>query len=322
MLTDKARNTINKYRLIDRNDRVLVGVSGGPDSVALLYVLNALSKELGFSLHIAHLDHGLRRDSAKDREFVEGLAERLNIPVTSVYIDVRKRFARGSLEEAARNIRLDFFFSVARKTNADKIALGHNLDDQAETVLMRILRGAGLYGLSGISPKRRIKGCQLIRPLIEVRRSEIEAFLRRKKVKPRIDASNLEDVYLRNRIRNRLLPLLEKEYNANIKEVLSNMAEAAGCDYDYLSGQAERRLRLLGSGKLDLGRLCRLHTALKRMVLRLSIKRLKGDMRRISFRHIREMEDLISGRPVNSIVDLPGGISVIKKKKRLVVYRR
>jgi len=186
-------------------------------------------------------------------------------------------------------------------------------------VLMRIIRGAGLYGLSGILPKRNIFGYQIIRPLIEVRRQEIEGFLKRKKIKPRIDTSNLEDIYFRNRIRNRLLPLLEKEYNKNIKEVLSNMAESVGYDYDYLISVAERTMKGLKT-KLNLNKLKRLHPAISRLVLRMSIVRVKGDTRRIVFQHIKELEDLIFNRPVNSIVDLPKGISVVKKKNYLSFY--
>ncbi len=321
MVLEKVKKTIKGYNLVDKGDKIVVGVSGGPDSVALLYLLNSLKKELKICLHVAHLDHMLRNDSCKDRKFVERLAQKLELPVTAAKVNIKELAKSGSLEEIARNARLGFLFKVARDIKADKIALGHNLDDQAETVLMRIIRGAGLYGLSGILPKRSISGYKVIRPLIEVRRREIEGFLKRKKVIPRIDASNLEDIYFRNRVRNRLLPLLEKEYNKNIKEVLSNMAESTGYDYDYLIGVAER----LAKGqktKLNLSRLKRLHPAIRRLLLRMSIVRVKGDTRRIAFQHIKELEDLILNRPINSIVDLPKGVSVVKKKNHLYFYRK
>ncbi|MCM8795588.1 MAG: tRNA lysidine(34) synthetase TilS, partial [Candidatus Omnitrophica bacterium] len=194
MILEKVRKTIKRYQLIAKNNKILVAVSGGPDSVALLYLLKTLAPELKLKLHIAHLDHSLRRDSYKDREFVEHLAKRLNIPITCGKVDIKKLVQKGSLEEVARKARLEFFFKVAKKIKADKIAVGHNRDDQAETVLMRILRGSGLYGLAGILPKRKISGYEIIRPLIEVRRKEVESFLRRKKIKPCIDISNLKDV--------------------------------------------------------------------------------------------------------------------------------
>ena len=321
MILDKVRKTIKKYNLISRNDKIVIGVSGGPDSVALLYLLNSLKKEFKLTLHIAHLDHMLRKDSSKDAEFVKKLAQKLKIPLTFAQIKVKGLAKKGSLEEIARNARLGFLFKVASEIKAKKIALGHNLDDQAETVLMRILRGTGLYGLAGILPKRNLAGFQIIRPLIEIRRKEIEAFLKQRKIRPRLDRSNLEDLYLRNRLRNGLLPLLEKEYNRNIKEVLSNMAENVGYDYDYLIRSAQAVMKRLGQ-KINLKKFLKLHPALRRLVLRLNIIRLKGDTRRITFQHIREIEDLILNRPLNSIVDLPKGVSVVKKKKQLSFYRR
>jgi len=321
MLLEKVKDTIKKYNLIQKGDRVVVGVSGGPDSVALLYLLNSLKKELRITLHIAHLDHRLRKDSYKDKEFVENLSLKLKIPITTAKVNVKELAKKGSLEEISRNVRLGFLFKVAKDIKAEKIALGHNLDDQAETVLMRILRGAGLYGLSGILPKRNIAGYQIIRPLIEIKRKEIEAFLNKKKINPRIDASNLEDIYFRNRLRNNLLPLLERNYNKNIKEVLANMAQSLAYDYDYLQGVALRAMKEVKT-RLNLKKLLKLHTAIQRLSFRYAIASIKGDTRRITFQHIREIEDLLLNRPVNSIVDLPKGVSVVKKKTHLFFYQR
>ncbi|RKY31008.1 MAG: tRNA lysidine(34) synthetase TilS [Candidatus Omnitrophota bacterium] len=320
-MLETARKTITGYNLIKKGDKIVIGVSGGPDSLALLYILNSLKKEFNLELQVAHLDHMLRKDSAGDREFVVKLCQKIKVPVTTAEINIKALSKKGSQEEIARNARLGFLFRVAREIKAKKIALGHNLDDQAETVLMRILRGSGLYGLSGILPKKNIAGFFLIRPLIQTKRSEIEAFLRRKRIRPRLDSSNLKDVYFRNKIRNRLLPFLEKGYNRNIKEVLSNMAESIGYDYDYLNYLVERRINP-AKKKILLARLERMHIALRRLIFRKVISRLKGSTRRIGFRHIKEIEDLIFNRPVNSIVDLPKGISVIKQKKYLTFYLR
>ena len=319
MILDKIKKTIKRYDLIDKGDKILVGVSGGPDSVALLFLLNSLKKELKIDLHVGHLDHMLRKDSGKESKFVERLTCKLKIPLTQAKVNIKELAKAGSLEEIARNARLGFLFKVARDIKADKIALGHNLDDQAETVLMRILRGTGLYGLSGILPKRNIAGYQIIRPLIEIKRQEIEAYLKRKKISPYIDISNLEDIYFRNKIRNRLLPLLEKEYNKNIKEILSNMAQSLGLDYDYLM-RVTQRLMKGAKHKLNLKRLTNLHPAIQRLILRMAIARVQGDTRRITFAHIKELEDLIFNRPVNSVVDLPKGVSVVKKKSHLYFY--
>jgi tRNA(Ile)-lysidine synthase len=272
-------------------------------------------------LHIAHLDHCLRLDSARDKEYVESVARKLNLPFTATQVNIRGLAKKGSIEQICRNARLGFLFRVARTIKAKKIALGHNLDDQAETVLMRILRGTGLYGLAGILPKREIAGFWIIRPLIEVRRKEIQAFLKRKKIKPLLDKTNLEDIYFRNKVRNRLIPLLEKEYNQNIKEVLANLAQSAGCDYAYLLQQA-LRFRGAGRRRLNLAKLAKWHPAMQRLLIRQAIAELKGDTRRITFRHLKEIEDLLFRRPVNSIVDLPSGISVEKNKSALFFYGR
>lgn len=321
MILKQVRNSIKKYRLLESGDKVVVGVSGGPDSVALLYSLNSLKKELRLKLEVAHLDHMLRKDSAGDMAFVESLAQRLKLPVITAQINLKALAKQGSLEEIARNARLGFLFRVARQVGADKIALGHNLDDQAETVLMRILRGAGLYGLSGILPKRSISGYQVIRPLLEVRRSQIEAFLKKRGIKPRRDISNDQDLYFRNKIRNRLLPFLEEGYNKNIKKTLANMAETAGQDYAFLNQLAAKKMKPSG-GKIDLKEFSRLHPALQRLILRLMIKRLKGDTRAINLQHIREIEDLVCLRPPGSVVDLPKGVSVVKRKNSLSFYRK
>ncbi|MCX5695358.1 MAG: tRNA lysidine(34) synthetase TilS [Candidatus Omnitrophica bacterium] len=321
MILDKIKDAIRKYNLISKGDLVLVGVSGGPDSVALLYLLNSLSAPLGFKIQIAHLDHMLRKDSCKDAQFVRSLGAKLRLPVISGKVNLKKSGAKGSLEEIARDARLDFLINTARAIKADKIALAHNLDDQAETVLMRILRGTGLYGLSGILPKRDLYGFRFIRPLIRVQRREIESFLRSKRIKARLDKTNREDIYFRNKIRNKLIPLLETRYNPNIKDSLSNMAQSAAFDYDYLN-QAALRLLKGKKGRVNLAALSRMHPAMQRLVLRLSIFRVQGSMRRISFQHIEEIADLMVNRPVHSIVDLPKGISVAKKAKSLIFYRR
>lgn len=320
MLLDRVKATIKKYNLVAKNDKILIAVSGGPDSVTLLYLLNSLKKEFNLSLHVAHLDHMLRKDSAGDAEFVKRLAQNLKIPITLTQVNVEKLALKGSLEEIARNARLGFLFNTARGIKADKIALGHSLDDQAETVLMRILRGTGLYGLSAILPKRNIAGFWIIRPLIETSRKDIEAFLRRKKIKSCLDASNLKDIYLRNKIRHQLLPLLERQYNKNIKKILSNMAESAGLDYDYIYSRAIVIMKNFDR-KVNLKRFLKLHPAIQRLAIRQNIARLKGDTRRLNFKHIREIEDLILNRPVNSVVDLPKGVSVVKKKGHLLFFR-
>lgn len=204
----KIKKTISTYNMLSKGDRVLVALSGGPDSVCLLYVL----RELGLKLYIAHLNHGLRgKESDTDQRFCEDLGRRLGIPVYTKKVKIKKN------EETGRNARYKFLEETSRRIGATKIALGHNADDQAETVLMRLLRGAGTRGLSGIPPVRGI----IIRPLINVWREEILDYLKKKDIAYRIDSTNLGTDYFRNRIRHELIPYLSK-YNPNIKNILRN----------------------------------------------------------------------------------------------------
>ena len=321
MLLDTVRKTIKSHRLLDKHDAVLIGVSGGPDSLALLHVLLGLKKEWGLTIYVAHLDHMLRGDSKADSKFVMRQCRALGIPFIFKQVNMKKSAREGSIEEACRNARLEFLCQAAQNIRADKIALGHNLDDQAETVLMRLLRGSGLYGLAGILPKKEILGHTFIRPLLGVRRREIETFLKRKKLVPRRDRTNQQDKFFRNKIRIRLLPLLEKKYNANIKGLLSNTAETIAADYDYLFRAAEAAAKTMGR-TINLKKFLTLHPAIQRLVLRLYISRIQGNTRRIGFQHIREIEDMIKNRPAGSRVDLPQGVSAKKSPRTIEIFRR
>ena len=218
-LIKKVQETIGFYKMLKDGDTVLIGVSSGPDSVCLLHVLKELQDEYNLSLHIAHLNHGFRGAEAdEDAMFVQCLGDSLGIPVIAEYADIPAyaRTERKSKQEAAREVRYRFFSSVADKTGADRIALGHTADDQVETFLMRLLRGSGSHGLSGIPPVRE----RIIRPLIGVFREEINEYLAMHDIRYRIDSSNLTAVYLRNKIRLELIPYLAKEYNPNIMETI------------------------------------------------------------------------------------------------------
>jgi len=318
---NKFKQTIKKYKLIQAGDKILVGVSGGPDSLALLLELFSLKSKLGLTLHVAHLDHGLRKDSSADALFVKHWGQKLDLPVTIKRLASRQIKAKGSLEEFFREERIKFFIQTAKTIKAEKIALGHNLDDQAETVLMRLLRGTGLSGLSGISARRVIQGAVFIRPFLETTRRQIDKFLKNRGVKPRIDLTNQDEVFLRNKIRHHLIPILKNKYNKNILKVLAHLAESVSYDYEYLNQAAKKSLKG-NPARLNLVKIMKLHPAILRLKLRQSIFYLQGDMRRIGFQHIKELEDLIFARPSGSIVDLPKGISVQKSRNCLRFYKR
>ena len=313
--------------MLEKNDRILVGVSGGPDSVTLLHVLNSLKKEYSLNIIIAHLDHKFRgEESAADRKFCEDLAKKYNLEIMWEEIDVPGIAKEKGIspEEAARLARYDFFKRAAKEKNIHKIAVGHTRDDQAETVLMRIIRGAGMKGLGGISPVKEMGGNKIIRPLIEVSRKEVEDFIAEEHLRFRKDSSNEKTIFTRNKIRLELIPLLEKDFNPNIKEVLSNMAENLQIENEFLSRYAKRKFKSASKIKqeqilIDGKKFKKLPEAIRKRVLRAALEELKGDLRRLTYQHWKEMEELIDSRPVNSIVDLPAGISITKDRSNIIL---
>ncbi len=327
-LVVSVKNSIICNGLVSAGDKIIIGVSGGPDSVALLYAMNRLKYELGIQLHIAHYNHCMRKSSDADQRFVEALSNRLNISCTiGIWKGYNDNLRYGSLEESARKARFDFFIQVALKQNAAAVALAHNADDQAETILMRILRGTGALGIRGMLQDRKINNVRFIRPMLQVSRCDIERYLKDNNISFRIDPTNKQLKFFRNKIRHKLLPLIEAEYNSGVKGVLSNLADVAAADYDYIEQQAEKAfLKIVQCKKkgvyIDLKRFMRKHVALRRMILRMAIEYVKGDIRRIELRHMKEIENMIRNRPVDSVVNLPAGISVVKVSKDIVTIRQ
>jgi tRNA(Ile)-lysidine synthase len=324
---DKIKSTIKKHNMLQKNDGVLVGVSGGPDSVTLLHVLNSLKKEYSLNILIGHLDHKFRgEESIGDRKFCESLAEKYSLEIVWEEVDVPKIAKEKSIspEEAARTARYDFFKTMAKEKGIDKIAVGHTRDDQAETVLMRIIRGAGTKGLGGINPFKEMPGFKIIRPLIEVSRKEVEGFVSEIGLKFRIDSSNEKSIYTRNKIRLELIPLLEKDFNPNIKEVLANMAENLQIENDFLNRYSKRKFKSVSRIKqeeilIGIKKFKKQPEAVRKRILRAALEELKGDLRRLTYQHWKELEELIDNRPVNSVVDLPAGISVAKDRLNIVL---
>lgn len=259
-LLSRVEATLKKFCMLVPGERILVACSGGRDSVALFTLFKALAPRLKIRLGLVHFDHALRKNSTQDVQFVERLARKTKTPFYGGRRDLSKAVSEKgfSPEEAARNLRYDFFKKVSQKTGAFKIALGHHRDDQAETVLMRILQGTGLRGLQGIRPVVKIRGVTFIRPLIEISREEIQKFLRREKIPFREDGTNRSERFLRNRIRRRLLPWLEKEFNPKIRVSLCRLAETttnelAGLD-SWVKSHHQEFLRSRRNGKLTLAR--------------------------------------------------------------------
>ncbi len=237
-LLERVERTIRRHAMLAGGESVLVAVSGGADSVALLHVLATLAPAWGLRLHTLHVDHGLRADSARDAEFVRRLGERLGIPVDVATVTVERR---GSLEAAARAARYAALAACADRVGAARIALGHTADDQAETALMRVLQGAGLRGLAGIPPVRD----RIIRPLIECRRADLIAELRQAGLEWVEDPSNQDPKFLRNRIRHELLPWLTESVSPEIADGLVRVAAAARATVGALDRIAASELERL-----------------------------------------------------------------------------
>ena len=239
MLFDRVKRTIDRYQLLKKGDRLIVGVSGGVDSMVLLHLLNSFREAFHLSLIVAHVNHGFRPEaSEREAELVQKESARLHLPFEYGQFNVRElQKLRGlSPQDAARRIRFHFFHDLLLKHHAQKIALGHHADDQVETVLSRLIRGSGLQGLKGILPIREGK---VIRPLLEVWREEIDSVALEKKIPFLLDSSNLKNDYLRNRIRLSLIPFIEGEYQPNFKETLLRTSAILREENDYLEGGAE-----------------------------------------------------------------------------------
>ena len=304
---------------------LVVAVSGGPDSLALLHALWSLRQRFGYALWVAHLDHALRPGSEEDAAFVQQIARALQLPSIIQRRPVRAFQAeerRLSLETRARKARYAFLQEVASQAGAEAVALGHTADDQAETVLLHLLRGAALPGLAGMRavapwPEGDAPGLRVLRPLLEATRRDTEAYCRACGLEPRRDPSNNDLRYARNRVRHRLLPLLE-EYNPRIRDALRRLARAATRDESFLEEEATRHLERLahlqgatkeGSVSLPRRGLCALSPALQVHVLRLAYARMAGSAEGLGQRHLEAMLELGNG-PAGRRLDLPGGIQM------------
>jgi len=293
-LVGRVLATISRYSMFAEGQRVGVAVSGGADSVALLHLLSELAPRFGMSLHVFHLNHCLRGEqSDADEHYVRGMAEALGVPVLAEKADVAAR--GGNLEQAARDARREFFHSAMGRLGLDRVALGHTMNDQAETVLLRLLRGSGTAGLAGILP---VTAEGFVRPLLEVERCELEEWLASRGVGWRQDHTNLDPRFARNRLRLHFLPRLVRDFNPNLVETLARTADIAREEEEYwkretaTSGLLEQLPKVV---RIDLNRFRQAHPALQRRLLREAIGHCKGDLRRIGFYHILKIMDLAAG---------------------------
>ena len=306
----------------------MVGLSAGPDSTALLFLLSVLRRKYDLKLSAAHLNHGLQKKDGKVyHRLARKIAIQLGIPFYSKTISLRalaKRHKR-SLEEMGRLERYLFFKEVANKARADKIVTAHTLDEQAETVLLRMLRGSGLRGLLGIPWKRRDGQKIIIRPLLSTPKESLLIFLKENHIAYAQDKTNRDILFTRNRVRHRLLPLLEKEFNPKIKESLSSLQEVCSDIQGYLEMRsAQAYARCLSKKQsptqiaLSIARLKKLHPAIRREVLLIALLHKKGDLKRFGFTHIESLVEAVDSPQKNLTMHLPGPLSIHKTGEELV----
>jgi tRNA(Ile)-lysidine synthase len=321
----KVSHTIHTQGLFEAGDRVLAAVSGGADSVCLLHALLSLAPQYSLHLGVAHLHHGLRGEAAdRDAEFVADLAHRWQLPVFMGAADIRslKRQHGLCLEEAARQARYHFLSQIADQHRFHKIAVGHQQDDNAELALMFLIRGSGARGAGGIPPVRENR---IVRPLIDLGREEIHAYLRANDLTWVEDATNQDRVFLRNRVRHELLPTLAREYNPRIRDALARFARLTSAEDDWLESLTGPLLaaacldRSATSLTLSVAALGALHPAAQRRVLRRSLEMVKGNLRRIAYGHIEAALALAGGGTRHGSLDLPDRIRILRYPDRLVV---
>lgn len=326
-LIKAVATAIAREQMLAHGDRVLVGVSGGADSVALLHILHRLSTRLKLFVGVAHLNHALRgKEADRDAAFVQMLARRLDLPCFSATQDVgrERRQKGGSIEAAGRRARYRFYRHTAKAEGFAKIALGHHADDNAEVVLMNILRGAGPGGLAGIPP---IREPGIVRPLIHTWRHEIMAFIKDEGLAYVVDASNRDKRFLRNRIRHALMPELSAAYNPRLVESLVRIASIARAEEHWLEEQTNRMLKaailerqaqqLALSGPYLAG----LQMAPARRVVRGALKILQDDLHGFTLQHIDSIIDLALKGPENGERHLPGRLRIRKAGTRLLLTR-
>ncbi|MFQ5682237.1 MAG: tRNA lysidine(34) synthetase TilS [Candidatus Binatia bacterium] len=324
-LDEKVRETIQKYKMLSSGDGVLVAVSGGPDSVALVHLLSGFGKQLGLRLEVAHLQHGIRgEDARQDAQFVAELAKRLALPFHLKHVDLpgmRSQRGMGNLEAMAREERYRFFNRVAVGAGVSRIATGHTRDDQVETLLMWLLRGSGRKGLSGMPPVRKLapstrkalSGPLLIHPLIEVSKKEIVEYLTAQCLAYRTDRTNLDSGPLRNWLRLHLLPQLRERINPGLDERLAQMADLLRQEEKILEQTAREHLqRVVHGGKLQRELLLKEDKAMQRRIIRSWLEAKLGDLRGIGFDHVEDFLKLIAQGPPQGCLSVPRGWNLVR----------
>ena len=315
----KFLDTIKNNNLINSGDKIVVGVSGGPDSLTLLTLLNKYKSKFNYEIIVAHVNHLIRKDSTDDEQFVENYCKKNGIKFYYKRVNVQeiaKQQKKGE-EEVGRNERYKFFDEICEKENANKIAIAHNMNDNAETMLLNLIRGTGLNGLEGIQPSQYNN--RFIRPLINCNRNEIEDFCKENNLEPRIDSTNKENIYKRNIIRNKLIPFL-KELNPNIIETLSRTSVIIAENNEFIQKEAQKNFNKITELKsnlveIDLKDFNKMPIAMRKAIIQLSIDKLNGNIRNISKKNIDDIIKLAENNIGNKYIIYKNIKAEVKKGK-------
>lgn len=326
-LVNQFREYLQEQKLVEHGDRIILGVSGGPDSLTMLDLFVKIKDEYQLELIVFHLNHMFRKEAQAEADFVSGKAKEYNLPEIIEAFDLPQYIKKEGLspEEAARRVRFKLLRKWVERARADKVALAHHRDDLVETVFLNLLRGTGLKGLAGIKPISEWEGFTLIHPLLPIKRQQIEEYCQKKTLNPRLDSTNLEIIYTRNKIRHRLLPYLEKEFNPALKEVVSRMAEIVRAEDNFLSSLAGEKLRsvmLEESSRqiiLSLAGLQGLATVLRNRVIKAVLARLKGNNIDLYYPSYRAIDQLITRGSTGKFIGLKGNIRIKRSYDRLII---
>lgn len=326
MLERKIFDCIIKYQLIQNGDKIVLGVSGGPDSICLLDILHKISEKgyLDFSISVTHIHHGLRKNADLDEEFVREFCEKIQVPffVKHVKIEEIAKIEKRGIEETGRKIRYEFFDEVLEKTASNKIATAHHAKDNAETIIMNILRGTGTKGLIGMDVR---KG-KYIRPLLQTKREEIEAYLSQNHITARHDESNDDNTYTRNKIRNIVLPYVEKEFNPNIVQTLQRLSDIVKEEEEYWQIQIPMMYKEICISEIanteiimDLKKFNQLEKIVQKKIILHAITRLFGTTKGIEKIHMEDIIKLCNNNIGNKYLTPNKHMKIVTQKKQLKI---
>ena len=324
-LKEKVLDTIKKYELISNGDKLVLGVSGGPDSMCMLNILKEIKENgiLNFEITVAHINHMIREEAKEDENYVKKYCKENEIKFYSKSIDVEKIANTNKIgtEEAGRNERYKFFDEILKKTASSKIAIAHNKNDNVETVIMNIIRGSGVSGIKGIEAKREI----YIRPLIECEREEIEEYCEKENLNPRIDKTNFENIYTRNKIRNIVIPFIKQEFNPNIIETINRLTDLVREEETYIEKQVEKEYKEILIEEnlekrtiiIDLKKFNNEEKVIKSRLILYTITRILGSSKGIEKIHIEDIIKLCNNNVGNKYLTPNKNIKVLTKNSKI-----